>query len=164
MEVFRVISNIKNQKAETPHYEGNITQFTSQFQQQSQPTPYHPQPQTFPQPLQQSSTTPSTSYHSQPPHRPPSIPLVATLNAMPIPPYQPRQNRTTFTTQSSYLSTPSLLPHQDPSPSLSTKKKMKETTAAEHYEHFAKYIAEEDCERCSSINSNDSSSTMDANF
>ncbi|GBN50383.1 hypothetical protein AVEN_124461-1 [Araneus ventricosus] len=111
MEVLRVISNIKNQKAAAPHYEGNITQFTSLFQQQTQPTPYHPQRQTFPQPLQQSFTTPSTSHHSQPPHLPPSSPLVATPNAMPIPPYQARQNRPTFKTQSSYLSTPLLLPH-----------------------------------------------------
>ncbi|GBO45848.1 hypothetical protein AVEN_136078-1 [Araneus ventricosus] len=164
MEILRVISNIKNQKAAAPHYEGNITQFTFQFQQQSQPTPYHPQPQIFPQPLQQYFTTPLTSHHSQPPHLPPSIPLVATPNAMPIPPYQPRQNRPTFTTQSSYLSSPLLLPHHDPSPSPSTKNKMKGTTAAEHYEHFAKYVAEADYERCSSVNSNDSFSTMDVNF
>ncbi|CAL1297324.1 unnamed protein product [Larinioides sclopetarius] len=79
---------------------------------------------------------------------------------MPILSYHARQNRPSSTPQ---ISTPSFLPHHNPSLSISTENEINKPTSAEYYEHFTN-VPEENCERCSSVNSNDSSTTIDINF
>lgn len=147
MEVLRVISSIKNQKA--------LHSQSCSTQQQSQSMPYESQPQTFPPPLQQSFTTPIPSHYLQPSYFPlynqPSIPLSSTQNPLPTSISEPMQNRPTVTTLTSHTSQLPHFPRYDPpskvlpvSPSQPTKHKVKKITPAEHYENFAKYVHEED--------------------
>ncbi|GFS84124.1 uncharacterized protein TNCV_2365101 [Trichonephila clavipes] len=152
MEVLRVISNIKNQKYATPHYQGYNSQ--SYFQLQH-PTPYHPQTQTYSQPLHHPfPMVPHYTLSHLPPFDLPSAAPVS-QNVLPTPPSQPCQNPSAFTTLPSCSSQSSLLPHHDSSLSLLIKEKVKKPAETEH---FAEHTGEEDRES-SSVSSLNSSST-----
>ncbi|GFR31553.1 uncharacterized protein TNCT_232991 [Trichonephila clavata] len=148
MEVLRVISNIKNQKYAAAPYQGYNTQSYMQLQHS---TPYHPQTQTYSQPLHH--PFPMVPHYPLSHHPPFDLPSAAPVlqNVLPTPPSQPCHNSSAFTTLASCSSQPSLLPHHDSSMSLLIKEKVKKPAEKEHFG--------EDDRESSSVSSLNSSST-----